>query len=350
MQQILNLRQKMNLRHFQFLSNICSYRPFYILLRVAVVSIVGLCFMFASNSVSEQPLNIPYITLSITYVVITELNVLLNFAIHRYGSNLLREYQFTTHFILNILLCALAAIIVFPMAEETITGNIPLVRLTMGFSMIFIILIILVIVLLRILRDKIEAEKEIEELKQIQIQNDYQILMEQVNPHFLFNNLSVLKSLILYDKEKALTFTQNFTDIYRYVLQSKDKNSVSLAEELDFVKAYIDLHKERIGDGLQVEINIPKESLQKSILPLALQILVENALKHNIASKSQPLHIVIEAKDSKISVVNNLNKKDTTYSTKKGLDNITKRYKLLTDNKVEIQQNEKEFKVTLPLI
>src|SRR5574344_2905744 len=101
-----------------------------------------------------------------------------------------------------------------------------------------------------------ETQQELEELRQAKTTSEYQSLVEQVNPHFLFNNLSVLKSLILYDKEKAITFTQNFTAIYRYVLQCKDKKFMLLPDELDFVNSFLALHKERIGDELMVAINV----------------------------------------------------------------------------------------------
>ncbi|MBR7034877.1 MAG: histidine kinase, partial [Bacteroidales bacterium] len=141
-----------------------------------------------------------------------------------------------------------------------------------------------------------------------------------------------------------------FTDIYRYVLQSKDKDLVTLSEELQFVKSFVALHKERIGDGLNVMFNIPDELLGKSLVPLGLQILVENALKHNIASKSEPLNIHIYTNRDMLIVENNLNKKETVFSTKKGLGNITKRYKILTDRQVSVNQSSTNFIVSIPLI
>ena len=108
--------------------------------------------------------------------------------------------------------------------------------------------------------------------------------------------------------------------------------------------------KSRIGDGLNVMFNIPEELLGKSLVPLGLQILVENALKHNIASKSEPLNIHIYTNRDMLIVENNLNKKETAFSTKKGLENITKRYEMLTDKKVSVNQSSTNFIVSIPLI
>ena len=154
----------------------------------------------------------------------------------------------------------------------------------------------------------------------------------------------------MYDKDKAVKFVQDFTDIYRYVLQVKSRELVQLSDELTFVKSYLALHKERLGDGFVVKYDINNDALTKMIPPIGLQILVENALKHNIATKSEPLTVEIVADAEWITVKNNLNKKDAVYSTQKGLKNIIDRYKLLTEQKVSVQQTETEFIVSLPLI
>lgn len=292
----------------------------------------------------------PYVSYSIAFVVITEINVLFNYLVSKYGSQKIKEYQFVLLLLMNITLILIAIFLLLPLVEgEEIAFN-PIVELSSIFTLIFIIFIILTITLLRVLQTYIQSQHEIENLRHTQSAIEYQALVEQVNPHFLFNNLSVLKSLILYDKDKAYEFTQNFTDIYRYVLQSKDKDLVTLSEELQFVKSFVALHKERIGDGLTVTFNIPDELLGKSLVPLGLQILVENALKHNIASKSEPLNIHIYTNHDMLIVENNLNKKETIFSTKKGLGNITKRYKILTDRQVSVNQSSTNFIVSIPLI
>lgn len=256
----------------------------------------------------------------------------------------------TMHFLLNVGLSIILIMLMLPLIEGNDILNNPIVVLSIIFTSLFIVFIILGITLLRLLQTSIKDRQELTALREAQKASEYQSLVEQVNPHFLFNNLSVLKSLIVYDKDKAVTFTQNFTDIYRYVLQSKDKPTIRLTEELDFAQAYIALHKERIGEGLHVEFNISQESQGKSILTMGLQLLIENALKHNIATKTAPLTITISSTEDSLTVKNNVNKKDVPFSTKKGLENIAQRYHLLTDKDVVIDKSDTEFSVTLPLI
>ena len=191
---------------------------------------------------------------------------------------------------------------------------------------------------------------ENEHLKQEKINQDYQSLQDQLNPHFLFNNLNTLIAIIRHDKEAAIRFTSNFADVYRYVLQSNKRNSVSLKEELRFIESYWALHKERLGEGLIVKTNIDENLLDWHLPPLSLQLLVENAVKHNVATKLMPLTIKVFTKNNKLIVSNNLNVKNTTYSTKTGSDNLKQRYAFLTHKKVLIEKREDEFYVELPLI
>jgi LytS/YehU family sensor histidine kinase len=195
-----------------------------------------------------------------------------------------------------------------------------------------------------------DNRKELNSLKQAKMLSDYNLLKDRLNPHFLFNNLSVLKSLIRYNPQSAEIFTQNFTNVYRYVLNSQEIKTVPLKEELKFLASYIALHKERIGEGLTVNIDISDSELQKSIPPMSLQLLVENAIKHNVANKLHPLQIDIYSESDNLIVKNNLNKKETTYSTKTGLQSLVQQYQLLADLEVEVISNEGFFSVKLPLI
>jgi len=203
---------------------------------------------------------------------------------------------------------------------------------------------------LRIIEKWIRSLKEIDLLKQAKLKSDYHSLQDQLNPHFLFNNLSVLKSMIIYDQKAAVLFTQNFTDVYRYVLQSKDKTTVKLKDEVEFISAYIGIHKQRLGNNLEVTMQLLPESLEKELPPLALQLLVENAIKHNIASKKSPLHIIIQTLANQLIVKNNMNIKESTYSTQKGLTNLGLRYKMITSKGIEVRTSEQYFTVTLPLL
>jgi len=138
--------------------------------------------------------------------------------------------------------------------------------------------------------------------------------------------------------------------VYRYVLQSKDNVSLKLEDELLFIKAYLALHQERLGGGLQVELNIDAELLNYHLPPLSLQFVVENAVKHNIATLQTPLSLRIYTRDERIVVTNSLNQKRSTYSTHTGISNLQKRYGFLTDEQLVIEKTDQSFTVELPLI
>ncbi len=191
---------------------------------------------------------------------------------------------------------------------------------------------------------------ENEALKKEKIENDYKQLSDQLNPHFLFNNLSTLIAIIRSDQKMAITFAEDFTDVYRYVLSNSSKDVASLSEELAFLNAYINLHKTRIGEGLTVTFNI-EESVKHFKVPyLSLQILVENAIKHNITSKSKPLSITISTNNNCIVVENTKQLKESTYSTKTGLNNLNQRLSILKGEELEVEETDSIFKVSIPLI
>ena len=234
--------------------------------------------------------------------------------------------------------------------RETSFFSYPIVQLMMFLGLIFIFILILISVTLRIVEKWIYSVRQLEELKSLKLKSDYNSLQAQLNPHFLFNNLSVLKSMITFDPDAAILFTQNFTDVYRYVLQSKDQTTVKLSDELEFIDAYTALHKERMGEGLEVIKKVSEAALKKEIPPLALQLLVENAVKHNIAAKDAPLTIRIESNEDTLTVCNNLNLKESAFSEITGLNNLKQRYALLTDRLVEVNHGTETFEVKIPLL
>ena len=335
-----------------FISNLLSYKPKSCIIRTAIIGFIGfLCLFMTERMAAEESvsLKIPYITFSIGFILITEFNVFLNFLISKYGTEKIKYYRISLQMILNVVLIMIIGVVINSLIRQEY-GNSTIIHLSGFFSCIFVVFIVLTISLIRVVQTAYESQREVEKLYIAKAESEYQALVEQVNPHFLFNNLSVLKSLIMYDKDKAVKFVQDFTDIYRYVLQVKSRELVQLSDELTFVKSYLALHKERLGDGFVVKYDINNDALTKMIPPIGLQILVENALKHNIATKSEPLTIEIVADAEWVIVKNNLNKKDAVYSTRKGLKNIIDRYKILTEQKVSVQQTETEFIVSLPLI
>lgn len=195
-----------------------------------------------------------------------------------------------------------------------------------------------------------ELDKEILEKESILTQ--LASLKSQVNPHFLFNSLNTLLYLIPESPKRAENFVQKLSKVYRYVLQIKDEKLIPLHEELDFLNSYVFLLKERFGENLQVNIEIDDKHLNDYIIPLSLQLLFENAIKHNEISKSKPLNIAVFInEEDNLVVINNLQKKSLVkQTTKMGLQNIKSRYELLTDKLVEVVEDIKSFKVIVPLL
>ena len=224
------------------------------------------------------------------------------------------------------------------------------VYLALAIGIVFASMFSMSLIIMRFTEKWIFHQKEIDHLKQEKLKMDYNSLQDQLNPHFLFNNLSALKSLIIYDQNAAVDFTENFTDVYRYVLQSKNKMVILVKDELEFIKAYIDLHQVRLGNGLKVNIDIHEDDMAFEIAPLTLQLLIENAIKHNITSKDSPLKIDVRIKNDYLIVENNNQKKETSYSTHTGLSNLRKRYEILTEREIVIHEDQNIFRANIPLL
>lgn len=190
------------------------------------------------------------------------------------------------------------------------------------------------------------------ELNQAVMDAELQSLKLQIDPHFVFNNLSVLSELILDDQQLGYEYAENFSKIYRYLLINSKKNTILLEEELKFLDSYIFLIKQRFGDAVQFEIAIDKESEQLYMPPLTLQLLVENALKHNKTNKKAPLSVHIYTNTQQELKVENdyLPIQNVSNSSGIGLKNIIRRYHLLSDREPRILQDEKTFTVVVPLI
>lgn len=188
-----------------------------------------------------------------------------------------------------------------------------------------------------------------EKYKRDALSMQYETLKSYVNPHFLFNSLSVLSSLVEKDTQKSQLFIKQLSDIYRYVLEQKDKELVPLKVEYDFVKSFIDLNRIRHGENLKVDINI--EKFDGYIIPLSLQMLVENALKHNVVSEEEPLNISILRENDYVVVQNNLQIRKTISDTGGiGLDTIQKRYEMLSSHPLIVDNNNGFFTVKVPII
>jgi len=190
------------------------------------------------------------------------------------------------------------------------------------------------------------------ELNQIAMEAELQSLKLQIDPHFVFNNLSVLSELILEDQQVGYEYAENFSRIYRYLLVNSRKNLILLEEELKFLGAYRFLIEHRFGEAVSFEINVPEPGRQLFLPPLTLQLLVENALKHNKANKKAPLEVRIYINDmQELIVENNLQPIETPMeSSGIGIKNIIRRYHLLSATAPRIEKTDRIFKVIIPLI
>ena len=196
-----------------------------------------------------------------------------------------------------------------------------------------------------------KSVQETEKLKRESLNAELNALKTQVNPHFLFNNLNTLSSIIPENPDMAVEFVQQLSKVYRHILEVQDEQSIPLKDELDVLRAYAFLLQTRFGDNLDITIDVPEEKLKKKIVPLSLQMLMENAIKHNIVSSDKPLKVNVFAENGNLVVSNNLQKKkQVNESTGIGLDNIRNRCKLLGNGQVEVTESGTSFTVSIPLI
>ncbi|MCX6272390.1 MAG: histidine kinase, partial [Bacteroidetes bacterium] len=182
--------------------------------------------------------------------------------------------------------------------------------------------------------------------------SQFETLKNQVNPHFLFNTFNTLISVIEEDKDQAIEYVQRLSDFFRSILQLRDKTVISVREELELIRNFCFIQKKRYGDNLLVEIKIGETCLDTGIAPLTLQMLVENAIKHNVISTERPLSISISERDTDYIVVrNNLQKRNNPeHGSGLGLENIKKRYHFLSEKNVEVIVSPGNFTVAIPVL
>jgi two-component system, LytTR family, sensor kinase len=195
-----------------------------------------------------------------------------------------------------------------------------------------------------------DAELEVEQLKVEKLEAQKQALMQQLHPHFLFNALSVLKSLIKENTDDAEEYTVKLSDFLRYSVESHKSDVVTLRAEIQFTKDYIELQKVRFGDSFVCDFDIPNAILGYKIPVLALQTLVENAFKHNHFTEESPLNIWIKLEKDKLVIWNNKVSLRMTERSGTGLNNLNRRYELITGKPIDIKDNEAAFVVKIGLI
>jgi len=197
-----------------------------------------------------------------------------------------------------------------------------------------------------------DSRLEAERLKTISAESQFEALRNQINPHFLFNSFNVLTELVRKDADVATDFIQQLSRVYRYLLYNQESETVHLKAEMEFVEAFIFLLKIRFAESIFIRTDLSGEQMESyAIPPAALQIPVENAIKHNIVSRKKPLTIEIFIDDNYLVVRNNLQRRQTYIeSGGLGLQNIQQRFAYLTQQKVQIEESETHFTVKLPLV
>lgn len=195
------------------------------------------------------------------------------------------------------------------------------------------------------------TQLEAEQLKKISIEARFEALRNQINPHFLFNSFNVLSTLVYKDQDTAARFIEQLSNVYRYLLYNQERKVVPLKDELAFIESYIYLLKIRFGENLSVKNEITRNGEHFYVAPAVLQMLIENAIKHNVVSRKNPLEIVLRSENGSIEVTNNLQEKEIKEeSTQTGLKNIQDRYLFLTERQVKIEKSPSRFTVKIPLL
>ena len=247
----------------------------------------------------------------------------------------------------------IAALLIYfdvPHMEAPSADLLDFVRI-LSATLIIDILVVTVCILIRI---STATQRELREERELKHRTEYQYerLKQQINPHFLFNSLGILDYLVQeHETERASTFIRKLAGIYRYMLSNDQKPLVKVGEEVEFANMYIDLLRERFTEGIGFEIDVDEACAKRLVVPCALQLLVENATKHNIVSVDSPLVVRIGVEGDFLVVRNNLQVRTHGQpSTRLGLDNIRRQYLDITGRDIVVQKTDNEFVVKLPII
>jgi two-component system, LytTR family, sensor kinase len=261
-------------------------------------------------------------------------------------------FFFATGLIGSISLTALTVVVYEQFIYHVrISLDIPL-KLTLTYTSLITLLFHLLNAIVFYIQQYKSKQLEAEELLRINAQAQLQSIKSQVNPHFLFNNLNVLSTLVLQNSKDANQFIDAFSKVYHYILQTQDQELVELEKELNFLQPYMYLLMKRFPEGVSITTDIDEHWKKFFVVPASLQMLVENAIKHNIISEQKPLHIKLYANGiPELEVSNNLQPKiNKEVSSNIGLNNINQRYELITGKQIRISEGPEFFRVSIPLI
>ena len=245
---------------------------------------------------------------------------------------------------------ALLIVVWYKLFHETVNWSV--VTTATLIIMVCVVFITHVYETVFLVREAEDEKLKKEQLERARAEAELEALKNQIDPHFIFNSLNTLSHLIEEKPHKAKLFNDNLADVYRYILQNKARELVLLREELAFLDDYFSLLKIRFENAVQLEVSIPAELFDQYLIPpISLQILVENAIKHNEFSDAVPLVITIEMHKEELIIQNRVRKKILRKASSRiGLNNLGERYKLTTNKEIEIKEEENNFTVSLPVL
>ncbi len=346
---IFNIRKNQNLPDTSYLSWLVLAMSGVFVLRLSIV------VLFSGNHFIEGDVwttAAKVFSNSFSLITLICLNILYIRYARRFSRNWSKGFKILTFIAFMLLATLLESILAgldlsFRM-NDVFNKDFPILYATSLLAQITVYCIVFMINYALSAKSQMQEERE----KANMAQYRYVKLKHQVNPHFLFNSLNILDCLICEETpERASAYTHKLAGIYRYMLKSEDEMIVSLRDELVFVGLYVDLLKERFPVGFEVETDVPESLMSRMVLPCSIQLLIENATKHNAVSADNPLRINVEAAGESIRVSNNIVPKMTkSPSTGLGQKYIRQMYLDLTGKQIEITENEEKYSVELPLI
>ena len=327
-----------------------------LIIGLILIFIMLITFIFARLMIVGRDLHLfDVLTLSSAYIFLS--NIVLLYILFRFQFWIIKLFRKPRKQIFWLILGSVGLVFIFSplfsyLQRPIIREEIPLNLYTVAFfskDMTLMFITLLFTFLLRLWESTKKTWGENQKLSVESIQNRYDALKNQVDPHFLFNSLNTLNGLIGYDDEKAQEYVTQLSSVFRYTTQSK--KITQLSEELDFVNSYIHLMKIRYDEALRIDFHLDEKYFGYYILPFGLQSLLENAVKHNVITMKYPLSITIETTDrDTIKVKNNIRLKMEEGTSGIGLSNLDERYKLIFNKEIVIHKDDSFFTVEIPLI
>jgi len=319
-----------------------------------VLNGIGFILLSNSNAPRSYYLTLGWIDLMLILIFVFN-RLLTNLLDHKLPWLVFGNKRFYTQLGLGILISLVVINLSYLIFKFALTQDPPDATQLASINALGILILMPIISInfgIQFLKNWKDAQLASENFQKESIKAELTALKNHLDPHFLFNNLNILSSLISKDQKQSQAYLEKFAEVYRIILQSSSEELVELKQELSFISAYMYLLSIRFEETIQLELNIDKNDERLYIPPLTLQMLIENAIKHNIVTETKPLKISIESRSGVLVVKNNLQEKKVEIrdSNKSGLENIKKRYSHFTDQKVEVNKNAESFIVKVPLI